>query len=57
MSRRLGLTAFAHRPMPAMSPPPPIGTTIVSTSGQSSRISTPTVAWPAITSGSLYGGM
>jgi len=38
-------------------PPPPTGATITSTSGQSSRISTPTVAAPATTSGWLYGEM
>ena len=50
-----GLTALAQSPMPEMSPPPPIGTTKASHSGQSSSTSTATVAWPAITSGSLYG--
>ena len=31
-----------------MSPPPPTGTTIVSTSGTASTISRPTVPWPAM---------
>ena len=38
-----------------MRPPPPMGTTICSTSGSCSRISRPMVPWPAITSGSLKG--
>ena len=34
--------------MPEMSPPPPTGTTMTSTFGTSSAISSPTVPWPAI---------
>jgi hypothetical protein len=45
----LALAAIA---MPAINPPPPIGTTIVSTSGTSSMISSPSVPWPAITAAS-----
>ncbi len=37
---------------PAISPPPPTGTTTVSTSGHSSTISSPIVPWPAITASS-----
>ena len=40
---------------PGDEPPPPQATTIVSTSGTSSRISSPTVPAPAITTGSLNG--
>ena len=36
---------------PEMRPPPPTGTITVSASGQSSAISSPTVPWPAMTSG------
>ena len=39
--------------MPHVSPPPPYGTTTASTSGRSSRISSPIVPLPAITAGSL----
>ena len=52
-----GAMALAAIATPLTSPPPPIGTTSVSISGASSRISTPTVAAPAITSASLYGEM
>ena len=41
------LTAIA---IPASTPPPPHGTTTVSTSGACSTISSPTVPWPATTS-------
>ena len=41
--------------IPETSPPPPTGTTITSTRGSSSRISSPTVPWPASTSGSSNG--
>ena len=51
-SGRRPLTAVA---IPAISPPPPIGTMTVSTSGMSSTISRPTVPWPAAISGSSYG--
>ena len=54
-TRMAGVTALARRAMPLMSPPPPTATTIVSTSGQASRISRPTVPPPAITSAWLYG--
>ena len=37
--------------MPEISPPPPTGTTTVSTSGSCSTISSATVAWPATMSG------
>ena len=38
-----------------MSPPPPIGTTIVSTSGRSSSTSSPSEPWPAWSTGSSKG--
>ena len=43
--------------MPAANPPPPIGTTIVCTSGTCSMISSPTVPWPATMSGWSNGWM
>ena len=43
--------------MPAIRPPPPTGTTIASTSGVCSRISSPIVPWPAITSTLSNGWM
>ena len=48
------LTALAT---PEMRPPPPIGTITVSTSGTWSRISSPSVPWPATTSAWSNGGM
>src|SRR5712664_846540 len=47
------LLPAADRPatMPEISPPPPTGTTTVSTSGSCSTISSATVAWPATMSG------
>jgi hypothetical protein len=48
----------AHRhAVPAASPPPPTGTTTMSTSGMSSAISSPTVPCPATISGSSNAGM
>ena len=38
-----------------MSPPPPIGTSTASTSGNCSKISSPNVPCPAMTSGSSKG--
>ena len=52
---RLTGIALAATAIPLISPPPPIGTTSVSTAGASSTISRATVAAPAITSASLYG--
>ena len=49
----LDLTAVA---MPLIIPPPPTGTSTVSTSGRSSRISNPIVPWPAMIFSSSYGG-
>ena len=43
------LTAAA---IPETRPPPPTGTSTTSVSGASSRISSPTVPWPAMTRGS-----
>ena len=48
---------FTARAMPEMTPPPPIGTTTVSTSGTWSMISSPRVPCPAITAGWSNGGM
>ena len=53
-SERVALIAAA---IPAQSPPPPHGTSTVSTSGRSSRISRPITPFPASTSGSLNGWM
>ena len=53
--RQSGFSCFTAKAMPPMRPPPPMGTTICSTSGSCSRISRPMVPWPAITSGSLKG--
>ena len=39
---------FTAIDIPEMTPPPPIGTTIVSTSGNSAKISKPIVPCPAI---------
>ena len=47
-----GLTDLAAIAMPEMMPPPPIGTTMVSSSGWSSSISKPMVPWPATILGS-----
>src|SRR5437868_2917107 len=41
--------------MPDTRPPPPTPTTTVATSGTSSRISSASVPWPAMTYGSLWG--
>ena len=41
--------------MPAIRPAPPTGTMTTSVAGASSRISSPTVPWPAITCGSSNG--
>ena len=49
---RSAVTALA---IPAVSPPPPYGITIVSGSGRSSSISSPIVPLPAITPGSWTG--
>ncbi len=51
ISRAPGSRVLAATAMPAASPPPPTGTTMVRTSGHCSAISRPTVPWPAITSG------
>ncbi len=51
----LGFTALAAVAMPEISPPPPMGIGSTSISGASSSISSATVPWPAITSGSSKG--
>ena len=50
ISGRNDLTAMR---IPASRPPPPTGTTTVSISADCSRISKPTVPWPAMTATSL----
>ena len=55
MTRTSGLTAFTALDTPEISPPPPIGTTTVWTSGRSSTSSRPSVPWPAISSRSSNG--
>ena len=52
-----GFMDLAAKATPEISPPPPIGTTIMSRSGSSSRISSPTVPWPAIIFSSSKGAM
>src|SRR6266545_3635330 len=54
-TRASGFTPFTAVAIPETSPPPPTWTRITSASGTSSSISSPTVPWPAITSGSSYG--
>ena len=48
MTMTFGLIVFTASATPAMSPPPPTGTTIASTSLMSSRISRPTLPAPAM---------
>ena len=55
--RTFGCSIFTAAATPEASPPPPMGTTMVSTSGRSSMISRPIVPWPAMTIGSLNGWM
>ncbi len=50
-----GLMALAASAMPANSPPPDSGTTMVSMSGRALRISSPIVPWPAMTCGMIEG--
>jgi hypothetical protein len=50
--RMVGSIALAAIATDAISPPPPIGTTIVPTSGRWDRISRPIVPWPAAVAGS-----
>ena len=47
-----GAFALAAVATPAISPPPPIGTTSTSRSGTSASISRPIVPWPAMIAGS-----
>ena len=49
-TRTSGRSALTATATPEISPPPPMATTIVATSGHCSRISSPTVPCPAITS-------
>ena len=51
--RARSLSAMA---VPEMSPPPPMGTSTVSTSGVCSSTSSPTVPCPAMIDGWSYGG-
>src|SRR6266487_4267273 len=55
ITRAPGRSALTAVAIPETSPPPPTWTRTRSASGRSSRISRPTVPWPAITSGSSYG--
>ena len=55
ITRTSGRTAARARATPAMSPPPPLGTTTTDASGTYSAISSPTVPFPAITSGLSTG--
>ena len=55
MTRASGRRPFTAVAIPAIRPPPPIGTITVSTSGASSTISSPTVPWPAAIRRSSYG--
>ena len=55
-SRTSGRSDFTATAIPAASPPPPMPTTMVRTSGHCSRISSPTVPCPAMMSGWSKGG-
>ena len=57
ITRTFGWSIFTAAATPEASPPPPIGTTMVSTSGRSSMISSPMVPCPAMTIGSSNGWM
>ena len=57
MTVHAGEIALATIAIPLTSPAPPIGTRSTSVAGASSKISSATVAAPAMTSGSLYGEM
>ena len=57
ITRTFGWSIFTAEATPEASPPPPIGTTMVSTSGRSSMISSPMVPCPAMTIGSSNGWM
>ena len=50
-----GFINFAAQAIPEISPPPPIGTKIISVSGNSSKISNAIVPCPSKTSSSLNG--
>ena len=56
-TRILGLVSLSAQAMPAMRPPPPMGTTTASMSGTCSSSSRPMVPWPEMTSGSSKGWM
>ena len=47
MTRTCGARKCTAAAIPAISPPPPVGTTMVATFRICFRISSPTVAWPA----------
>ena len=55
--RTFGADCRTAAATPAISPPPPTGTTTVWTSGTSASTSRPTVPCPAMTSGWSNGGM
>ena len=50
-----GFNIFAAQAIPEIKPPPPIGTSIISVSGSSSKISKAIVPCPSKTSSSLKG--
>ncbi len=56
MIRAPGARAFTAVAIPAISPPPPMGTRTLVTSGRSSAISRPQVPWPATISSSSNEG-
>ena len=55
ITRTSGRALLTTPAMPEISPPPPTGTITVWSSGTSSSSSSPSVAWPRITSGSSNG--
>ena len=55
ITRARGLCDLTAIETPEIRPPPPIGTTTTSTSGQSWTISRPRVPWPAISCSSSNG--
>ena len=56
MTRAFGSRSLIADATPALNPPPPTGTSTVSTFGRSAAISRPTVPCPAMIRRSSYGG-
>ena len=56
ITRAFGSVSLIAVATPALNPPPPTGTSTVSTFGRSAAISSPTVPWPAMIRGWSYGG-